>query len=273
MHLLNLLNGRPHLGLEDIESVALMDRYDSKFLVPEHWLSHTLTQLKNHAVLAIANTVSTTYRNLYFDSPDNVCVRQHVRGKTSRFKVRIRHYANTKVTFLEVKMRDVYGKTAKHRVVRGASTWDAPLDDAERQFLHLHLGDIASTLSPVLESRFERFTLVDLEEGERLTFDLGVAFKNPGSEDDWKTPLAHVSVVEWKQNSVNHQGSLIQALRSHPERRGPLGRPLRMSKYLLGRQTLQPELDFKTYRPALRDMSRAESLAANPTFAPQSILR
>ena len=74
MHLLNLLNGRPHLGLEDIESVALMDRYDSKFLVPEHWLSHTLTQLKDHAVLAIADTVSTTYRNLYFDSPDNVCV-------------------------------------------------------------------------------------------------------------------------------------------------------------------------------------------------------
>ena len=57
MHLLNLLNGRPHLGLEDIESVALMDRYDSKFLVPEHWLSHTLTQLKDHAVLAIADAL------------------------------------------------------------------------------------------------------------------------------------------------------------------------------------------------------------------------
>ena len=273
MHLMNLLNERPHLGLEDIESVALMDRYDSKFLVPEHWLTHTLTQLKHHAVLSIANTVSTTYRNLYFDSPDNVCVRQHVRGKTSRFKVRIRHYANTEITFLEVKMRDVYGKTTKHRVVRSTSTWDAPLSDTERQFLHLHLGDVASTLAPVLESQFERFTLVALEEGERLTFDLGVAFKNPRSEEGWRTPLAHVSVVEWKQNSVNHQGSLIQALRSHPERRGPLGRPLRMSKYLLGRQTLQPDLDFKTYRPALRDMSRAESFATNPTFAPQSILR
>ena len=273
MHLLDFLNGRPHLGLEDIESVALMDRYDSKFLVPEHWLSHTLTQLPNHAVLSIANSLSTTYRNLYFDSADNVCVQQHVRGKTSRFKVRIRHYTNTEVTFLEVKLRDVYGKTAKHRVVRNVATWDAPLNDAEREFLHRHLGDIALQLSPVLESRFERFTLVDLKEGERLTFDLGVEFKTPGTDGDWHAPLAHVSVVEWKQNSVNHQGSLIQALRSHPERRGPLGRPLRMSKYLLGRQTLQPDLDFKTYRPALRDMSRAESLAANPTFAPQSILR
>ena len=48
-------------------------------------------------------------------------------------------YANTKVTFLEVKMRDVYGKTAKHRIVRGASV-GCPMDDAERQFLHLHLG-------------------------------------------------------------------------------------------------------------------------------------
>ncbi|MEC8113285.1 MAG: VTC domain-containing protein, partial [Bacteroidota bacterium] len=101
MHLLDFMNGRPHLGLEDIESVALMDRYDSKFLVPEHWLSHTLTQLPNHAVLSIANSLSTTYRNLYFDSADNVCVQQHVRGKTSRFKVRIRHYTNTEVTFLE----------------------------------------------------------------------------------------------------------------------------------------------------------------------------
>lgn len=273
MNLTDLLNGRPHMGLEDIESVALMDRYDSKFLVPEHWLSHTLTRLPDHAVLSIANSLSTTYRNLYFDSPNNVCLQQHVRGKTTRFKVRIRHYTNTEVTFLEVKLRDVYGKTAKHRVVRNASTWDAPLNEAEQEFLSCHLGDIASQLSPALESRFERFTLVDLQEGERLTFDLGVEFKTPNSEEGWQAPLAHVSVVEWKQNSVNHQGSLIQALRSHPERRGPLGRPLRMSKYLLGRRTLQPDLDFKTYRPALRDVLRAESLAANPTFAPQSILR
>lgn len=273
MHLSNLMNGRPHLGLEDIESVALMDRYDSKFLVPEHWLDHTLAQLPDHAVLSIANCLSTTYRNVYFDSPDNVCIEDHVRGKSSRFKVRIRHYTNTRVSFLEVKLRDVYGKTTKHRVVRNGSTWDAPLNAGECRFLQDHLGDIASRLSPVLESRFERFTMVDLKKGERLTFDLGVAFKTPGGQEDWTSPLSHLSVVEWKQNSVNHQGSLIQALRSHPERRGPLGRPLRMSKYLLGRQSLQPDLDFKTYRPAMRDMSRAENLAANPTFAPQSILR
>ena len=35
-----------------------------------------------------------------------------------------------------------------------------------------------------------------------------------------------------------------------------------MSKYLLGRQTFS-RFGLQTYRPALRDMLRAESLAAN----------
>lgn len=271
------LQSRTAVGLEDISSVALMDRFDSKFFVPEDWLESVVAALPDHQVLTIQNKVTTQYNNLYFDTADGRCLDDHVRGKNVRFKVRIRHYDNTDVAFLEVKLRDVYGKTTKHRVVREASQpWNAPLTDVEIAFIGRHVDDTLA-LKPSLQSSFERFTLVHLGSAERITFDRRLAFCHPTAsqplEDDWTRPTEHLAIVEWKQLRPNHQGALIQAFRSQPNRRGPLGREIRLSKFVLGNALLFPHRHMRGYRAALRDTSRAEHYAANPTFAPQHLLQ
>ncbi len=270
-----LLQSQSPLGLEAIDAVALMDRFDSKYVVPVAWLENLIRKLDEHSVLSIQDHVSTVYNNLYFDTPEGTCLEDHTRGKNIRYKVRVRQYANTGVAFLEVKLRDVHSKTFKHRIVRQGA-WDAPLTKEEFDFLGQHLPN-ASALAPTLQSSFERFTLVHVGQGERITFDQDLQFKVPatqGSGDHpWVKTTPHLAVVEWKQSNVNHQGELIQAIRSQEGRRGPLGRTLRLSKFVLGQAHLAPERNFRGYRAALRDLARAEHYAANPTFAPQSILR
>ena len=130
------LNAKPDIGLDSMDSVALMDRFDDKYLIPYAWLPDVIDALPKFRVLRINDGCMTRYNNLYFDTQDDRCFADHVRGKNKRFKVRIRHYTNTDVAFLEVKLRDVYGKTTKHRVSRnGQDAWNAPLTKEETRFL------------------------------------------------------------------------------------------------------------------------------------------
>ena len=274
---LQSLRTKSAVGLEDISSVALMDRFDSKFLVPNDWLEDVVSGLEEYQVLTIQDAVTTQYNNLYLDTDEGRCLDDHVRGKNIRFKVRIRHYDNTNVAFLEVKLRDVYGKTTKHRVVREAGQpWNAPLTDSEISFVGEHVNETV-VLRPSLQSSFERFTLVHLGSAERITFDRNLAFCHPKMsqlpDEDWTRPTDHLAIVELKQLRPNHQGALLQSFRSQANRRGPLGREIRLSKFVLGSALLFPERHTRGYRAALRDVSRAEHYAANPTFAPQHLLQ
>jgi hypothetical protein len=276
LNLTELLQRKESIGLDAIESVALMDRFDSKFVVPTDWITSVVTDLHEHCVLTIEGHTSTKYNNLYFDTANAQCLEDHTRGRNSRFKIRVRHYDNTGVAFLEVKRRDVYGKTTKERMVRSSSLeWNAPLTDRERAFL-AELVPYADKLEPMLQSSFERFTLVHLQSGERITFDRDLAYVKPDQRADsqaWTRPIPHLAVVEWKQSTVNHQGSLIQSFRRQPGRRGPLGRALRVSKFVLGNAVTAPHRPVRSYRSALRDLARAEHYASNPTFALESLLR
>ena len=277
MSISSLLSNRPCVGLHAIESVALMDRYDSKFLVPMDWLPEVIADLTEHHVLQVEQDHLIRYNNLYFDTKGNECLTEHVRGRTKRFKVRIRQYQNSKVAFLEVKLRDVYGKTAKKRMARSSDLpWNAPLTEGEILFLRGHLGDVTDELTPSLQSRFDRFTLVNLHRGDRITFDQNLQFSDPRKHLKaplWTSPIPHLAVVEWKQRKLNHQCDLIQSFRAKPGRRGPLGRALRVSKYILGRMSVCDDLAPGAYRKTLRDIQRAELAASNTQSEHESILR
>jgi hypothetical protein len=267
------LNAKAVIGLDAMDSVALMDRFDEKFLIPSNWLEDVVRRLTSFSLLRIQSENTTIYNNRYFDTPTNQCFEDHVRGKSKRFKVRIRHYANTGVSFLEVKVRGVHGKTVKHRTVRNAQqNWNADLTENECRFIREYVGD-ALDLQPVLESRFQRFTLADLESGERITVDSQLQFRSLEHPEEWLEPLSALSIVERKQKHINHQGPLLQAFRSQKQRRAPLGRSLRMSKFILGRTTLAPNLNPRTYRMALRDIERAERFASNPLLIHNRILK
>ncbi len=267
------LNAKPDIELDSMDSVALMDRFDDKYLIPFSWLPDVIEALPTFRVLRIKDSCTTRYNNLYFDTKEDRCFSDHVRGKNKRFKVRLRHYTNTDVAFLEVKCRNVCGKTTKHRVSRnGQEAWNAPLNAEELDFLETHLGQDSKGLTPVLQSRFDRFTLADVDSGERVTMDHGLEFVLPG-EDRWASPISNLVVVERKQPHVNHQGPLLQSFRAQMQRRAPLGRSIRMSKFVLGRLSTTTDLDAKSYRSGLRDIRRAQTFALNPELTHNHLLR
>ena len=74
MSISSLLSNRPCVGLQAIESVALMDRYDSKFLAPMDWLPEVIADLTEHHVLQVEQDHLIRYNNLYFDTKGNECL-------------------------------------------------------------------------------------------------------------------------------------------------------------------------------------------------------
>ena len=111
-----------------------------------------------------------------------------------------------------------------------------PSEPGRGRLLGEHLPN-AHALVPTLQSSFERFTLIHVGQVERITFDQDLqprCLRPTQAKTTWVRPTPHLAVVEWKQSNVNHRGELIQAIRVQKGRRGPLGRTLRLSKFVLG---------------------------------------
>jgi len=213
---------------------------------------------REYNILEINNERKFRYDNLYFDTPENICLDDHIRGRKKRYKVRIRSYASSNISFLEVKSRNVQGRSIKMRLQRTSEKWDSPLSKDEWDFLSDRL-PFAEELSPVLYSSYSRYTLAHLERGERITFDTNLEFKSI-SGTVFK-PLNGLSIIEVKQGESDRHSPLHKLLRSHPNRKVPLGRTIRISKYVLGRLSTDNTLKPRTYIESLRELNRAAQSA------------
>ena len=251
------------ISLQELDSVALLDRTEEKFIIPDSWCEEISKNLKlDYKILEIGGERQFRYNNLHFDTPDNICLEDHIRGRKNRFKVRIRSYSNSKISFLEVKSRNVYGRSSKMRLQRSSEQWDAPLTIEEKQFL----GDrvpFASELSPVLYSSYLRYTIASLPRGERVTFDTKLEYTTLKGEKF--IPLDGLSIVELKQEEKDRRSSLHKIFRKRSDRRAPLGRAIRISKYVLGRLHTNKTLSSRAYLESLKELTRASSVAENIT--------
>ena len=109
--------------LDDISSVSLMNRIDSKYLISLSKLCELLNILqKTHQIVEINNLVHLPYKTLYFDTEDFYCYHRHHNGKLNRYKYRTREYLSTNVVFNEVKHKINTGKTKKSRIKRKVFT-------------------------------------------------------------------------------------------------------------------------------------------------------
>ena len=251
------------ISLQELDSVALLDRTEEKFIIPDFWCEEISKNLKlDYKILEIGGERQFRYNNLHFDTPDNICLEDHIRGRKNRFKVRIRSYSNSKISFLEVKSRNVYGRSSKMRLQRSSEQWDDPLTIEEEQFL----GDcvpFASMLSPVLYSSYLRYTIASLHRGERVTFDTELEYTTLKGEKF--IPLDGLSIVELKQEEKDRRSSLHKIFRERSDRRAPLGRTIRISKYVLGRLHTNKTLSSRAYLESLKELTRASSVAENIT--------
>jgi hypothetical protein len=224
----------------------LLSRIDSKFVVPAHRMDRILLDLADHyAVLRVPTGNVATYQSLYFDTPALRCFHDHRRGKRVRHKVRIRHYPDREVSFLEVKTKRNETVTDKHRLAIPFGS--VALGAAERDFLRSRVGAMVDELQPQLWINYRRISLIGLHTSERVTIDVDLTVDGHAQVSDW---FGRVGVVEVKQSPFCVRTPIMRAL---------IGAGLRersLSKYVVAVALSRPEQRRNRLMPDLRALER-----------------
>lgn len=228
------------ISLEEMDTVRLMDRVDTKYLTDAQRLPVLLSELSdNYRVLEVGGVRRAPYTTLYFDTAGRDCYLAHHNGRGNRFKFRQRHYATSGITFFEVKQKTNRGRTVKKRVPIEAITQQL-CDEAES--LVLALDQRAPKLLPQMWTHFSRITLVGLAGIERVTLDLDLQFE----AGEQRRQIPGAMIVEVKQERASRHSPIRQWLRKSRVS------PMRVSKYCVGSAMLDPTLKRNRFKHKLR---------------------
>ena len=230
---------------ELILSRALLIRTDIKFLGLTAMLEPMLAVLCDHyAVIRVPGGCAARYDSVYFDTPELRCYHDHRRGRRLRHKVRIRHYTDRELTFLELKSKRNLQITDKQRLALPFGTTELSL--ASRTFIAEHCDLAVDQLEPTLDNSFRRISLIGLHSPERVTIDLDLGFRRGGVED----ALADLCVVEVKQHPYQPHSPVLAALHAAGMRERSL------SKYTTAMARLVPGIRRNRLLPLLRTLDR-----------------
>ncbi len=232
-------------SLELIRSRALMVRTDLKFIGRTAMLDQVLPGLADHyAVIRVAAGCAARYESTYFDTPELRCYHDHRRGRRLRHKVRIRHYPDRELTYLELKSKRSVRVTDKQRLALPFGTSELSL--AGRDFLAQRCDLAVDQLVPAVGNSFRRIGLIGLHTAERVTIDLDLGFRYGDVEDD----LGGLLVVEVKQHPYQPHSPVLTALHAA----GMHERSL--SKYTTAIARMVPGIRRNRLLPLLRTLDR-----------------
>ena len=238
------------ISLAEMESVKLMNRIDTKFVVPACLLPEMLRLAQaDYYIQEIDGQRFAAYDTLYYDTPDMQMYIRHHDRQLRRQKIRVRTYIDSDLTFLEVKNKNNKGRTKKKRIV--VQTNDLQdIDAGQREWLAGKAWYDVATLQPQLHTRFERITLVNRAKTERLTIDTALRWENV--QTGQTAALGDAVVVELKRDG-NQPSMMLDILRSLRIK------PLSMSKYCIGIALTNPAVKNNRFRPKLRQLQKLTS--------------
>ncbi len=252
----------PSISLEEMKSVGLMNRTDTKFVTTRARLV-SLLQLASgeYYVQEAQDTRINNYSTVYFDTPRCDMFRKHQNGKTNRQKLRIRLYKEWGATFLEIKTKDNHLRTDKKRIrihpsglaIEDKTSLEKAAGDERKQcgeFVSKYLRYDADSLSEQIENRFRRITLVNRNKTERLTIDLDISFHN--LKTDCRLTLDNIVIIELKRDGRKFSPviAMLKSLRI---------KPMGFSKYCIGMAMTDPELPRNRIKQRLRNISKMQN--------------
>jgi hypothetical protein len=210
------------ITLQEMDSVKLMDRTDTKFVFNIDDLPAVLNEAKQHyRILDVEGNKISRYKTLYFDTENFDLYNQHHNGKLNRYKIRHRTYVESNLGFLEVKFKNNKGRTLKTRIKES----EVPEINKGKafEFLKRMLPFSPLELLPKIWINYSRITLVNKISAERLTLDLNLEFEREGR----KQILSKLVIAEVKQDS-KVASPFISIMRAKHIRQGSI------SKYCFG---------------------------------------
>jgi hypothetical protein len=212
----NIVNSLDPVGLDEIDTVRLMNRIDTKFIFSTAKLRGILERINCHYKILEINEVRVfSYLTRYLDTSEYLFFNQHVTGKPERHKVRFRTYETTGTTFLEVKKRTNRNRTIKWRMENDLRS-DNNCDDMANRFIKEYIPGEDLVLRPVLTNYFKRITLVEAGFNERVTIDYDLLFSDICGN---QAGYPYVAIIELKRNGlVNHSplASIMKNFSLHP---------------------------------------------------------
>lgn len=234
-----ILAGFDGISLEELDRASLMRRKDKKYLFSVRHLSTVLSMVRDdYRVLDINGFRAQYYHTCYFDTEGREMYHKHHRGMANRHKVRIRKYGASDLHFLEVKRKDAKGVTTKKRVK--TEGMDHGLLLKEEAFLLSFSPYGGEGISPVMENKFYRITLVNHAKTERVTLDYDLRFSR------WQTGeelfLPGIAIAEIKYEGFLQGASMHLALRKSQVTPG------RFSKYAIGMALLHSDLKQNRFK-------------------------
>lgn len=224
------------ITLEQMDSVKLMDRTDTKFIFAYHQLEDILNIAKQHYyMLEVEGKRASRYKTLYYDTKDLKLYHRHHAGGLNRYKIRHRTYVESNVGYLEVKFKSNKERTIKDRIkFRETPTqWD----DQTKTFLESKTPFASEILVPVLWVNYSRITLVSKSSKERLTIDLDLEFERSGERRDFSSLV--IAEVKQEKRSAS---PFLQIMKSFTIRTGSV------SKYCLGIATMYPGVKKNNFK-------------------------
>jgi hypothetical protein len=222
--IINIVNSFNSIRLGEMDNVKLMERIDTKYLLPANRIPDLLMMMKErYRVLEISNNRISSYETLYLDTPDYIFFNQHVTGRTGRVKVRYRNYKSTGITFLEIKKKSKKNRTVKWRIENSLS--GSSCDEKAIEFINSHIKLRGEDLKPVLSNSFKRMTFVGFDTPERITIDLDLSFSSVQGNS---IGLPLISIVELKSEGLASRSPFTRIIKQFSSY------PTGFSKYCIG---------------------------------------
>ena len=211
--------------LSQLSNASLMDRVDTKFIVPRALLSSMLAKLQTeYTVLEINGQRTSLYENSYYDTPSFKHYMAHHNRRSNRFKLRKRTYCDSAIAFLEIKFKNNRGRTVKSR--RSVAMDDSALNTNNQELMQESGLTSFDEHQVVQTSSYNRIALANEAAGERLTIDLNLHVHDTSTNKQFD--IGDWAIVEIKQNVYDRDTTFFRWARSHGLR------TCSFSKYCMG---------------------------------------
>lgn len=216
------------ITLEEMRSVKLMNRIDTKYVASEAMVMELLheTAKYGYRVQVHGGVIAARYDTRYFDTESREMYIVHHNRHLTRQKIRTRHYEDGAATYLEVKNKNNRGRTKKKRIEIPVENLMNFVGNSEAlSFIEPLAHYNIKSLTPAIATRFVRITIVNPELTERITIDLDLEFSDLRSGTVGK--IEGMAIIEIKQDGNIHSKAkeILNTLRV---------KPMRVSKYCLG---------------------------------------
>ena len=202
----------------------------------------------SYSLLSIDSKVVHPYETLYFDKSDFSLYFDHHNQRGNRYKLRLRKYGSSSVSYMELKRKTNTGRTVKSR--SKTSSFGTSLNEEQLQFFRHHTGEALMQWQFSNRNCFDRITLVSLEPPERMTLDLNVTFEN----NHQKFSFPNLVIAEVKQGSKAPSAFIRLMKERHIH-------PFSISKYCVGITFLHPELKQNLFKKQQQTLLKLQNRA------------